>query len=106
MKNVLALFIILATGCAKISTPPVNSEVDADRDFARLAEQFIAGYLNWRPQIGTSLGFHEYDGKLTDFSRASLEAELNRLKQFDQALASFNKRSLGAQSSYDLRLLQ
>jgi len=33
---------------------------------------------------GNFLGLHEYDGKLTDYSRASIEAELARLKRHDE----------------------
>jgi hypothetical protein len=32
------------------------------------------------------LGFHQYDGKLTDYSRASIDGELARLKEFDRRL--------------------
>ena len=41
----------------------------AKPQFEQLSREYLAGYLAWRPQSGTSLGFHEYDGKLTDFSR-------------------------------------
>jgi len=39
-------------------------------------------------------GFHEYDGKVTDFSQRSLEAELARLKMFDERLANLNTERL------------
>ena len=52
----------------------------ADLEFAAIADDFLAGYLAWRPGTGIALGYHEYDGKVTDYNRASLEAELTRLK--------------------------
>src|SRR5262245_49614987 len=107
MKIVFALLMVLTAGCARVSPSKVSQpDDDADRGFVQLADEFIAGYLAWRPQTGTSLGFHEYDGKLTDFSRASLDAELNRLKQFDQKLAALKSSSLSARAFYDLRILQ
>src|SRR5204863_367540 len=55
---------------------------------------------------GTSLGLHAYDGKVTDFSGASLEAELSRLKRFDQKLASWSSAKMSDQTSYEHRILR
>ena len=46
--------------------------VSSDGDFQQLSESFLKGYLDWRPQYGVTLGFHEYDGKLTDMSKESI----------------------------------
>ena len=77
-----------------------------DAAFTRLADEFLAGYLAWRPQTGTTLGLHEYDGKVTDFGAASVAAELDRLNRFDQKLAAWPKKSLSPQAHYDCRILQ
>src|SRR4051812_30286386 len=82
MKNLFALLLILTSGCAKVSPAKVVRSANAEQDFSQISEEFLKGYLAWRPQTGTSLGFHEYDGKVTDFSRDSLNAELARLKRF------------------------
>src|SRR5438093_827769 len=105
MKKFFALLLMLAAGCTEISPSKVG-QTDADRSFAQLSDEFLAGYLAWRPQSGTSLGFHEYDGKMTDFSRSSVEGELNRLKQFEQKLAALKTGSLSPRVSYDFRILQ
>src|SRR5882724_117285 len=102
---VIALLIVLTAGCARIFPPKVSSATASDRQFADIAEDFITGYLAWRPQTGTSLGFHQYDGKLTDLSGASLEAELTRLKKFDQRLTQINPDQLNPQNAYDFRIL-
>ena len=108
MKTVFvsALLIFSAAGCARISPSNASAEAATDWQFAQIAKEFTAGYLAWRPQTGTALGFHEYDGKLTDYSRGSLDAELNRLKQFDQKLAGFDARALSPRSFYDFRILR
>ena len=103
MKTFFFALLIVLTGCAG---PTRREMVDADQRFAQMAGEFERGYLAWRPQAGTSLGLHEYDGKLTDFSRASLDAERARLKRFDQALATLDRKRLSAQTLYDLRILQ
>src|ERR1051325_1704914 len=79
---------------------------EADTTFARLADDYLAGYLAWRPATGTSLGFHQYDGKATDFSRPSLDAELARLKSFERRLAGLDPTRLGRPAFYDYRLLR
>jgi len=63
------------------------------------------GYLAWRPQTGTTLGLHQYDGRLTDYSQASLDSELARLKFFDKDLADFDTNRLSTHAFYDYRIL-
>ncbi len=77
-----------------------------DAAFVRLADEFMTGYLEWRPQMGTALGLHEYDGRVTDHSRTSLEAELARLRAFDRRLAALDTRRLSRQEFYDYRILR
>jgi len=83
MKKAWFLSGLLLAGCVQLPEPSSPRMKDGDAAFSRLADEYISGYLAWRPQTGTSLGFHEYDGKLTDFNRPSLDAELARLKSFD-----------------------
>ena len=66
----MLLLGILLAGCTRPAPAPRSSTGQADGEFARLADEYIAGYLAWRPQTGTSLGLHEYDGKVTDYSHA------------------------------------
>src|SRR5258708_38493910 len=76
-----------------------------DAQFSNLAEDYISGYLKWRPLTGTSLGFHQYDGRITDFTQTSLEIELARLKSFDRRLEELERNSLSPQAFYDYRIL-
>ena len=93
----MLLLSCLLAGCTWPA--PRASTNNADAAFTRLADEYIAGYLAWRPQTGTSLGLHEYDGKVTDYSQASLGAELARLKSFDQQLGQLNTSQLRAQGA-------
>ncbi len=74
--------------------------------FRALVDEYIQGYLACRPQLGTTLGFHEYDGKVTDFTRSSLDSELARLRSFDERLAQLNTTELSPQAFYDFRILR
>ncbi|MES1218575.1 MAG: DUF885 domain-containing protein [Bacteroidota bacterium] len=79
---------------------------NSDSTFQQLSDEFLKGYLDWRPLQAVSLGFHEYDGKVIDYSKASLDNELNRLKDFEKKLASVDTASLSPKMFYDFRILR
>src|SRR2546426_9970738 len=107
MQKLLPLLLgLLLSGCAKLPPSASSTSADADEAFDRLASEYVTGYLAWRPQTGTALGFHEYDGKVTDLSRPSLDGELARLKSFEQQLSAMNVHALSLQASYDYRILR
>jgi uncharacterized protein (DUF885 family) len=99
----LCVWVLLA-GCA--SGPSDQIESDADRAFARLGEEFTKGHLAWRPASGTYLGLHEYDGRVTDLRRESIDAELARLRKFGDAVGELAGQRLTRRHDYDLRILQ
>jgi len=107
MKNLLlfiAVITIFLTSCNQ--NPPTTKEGSGDTTFQKLSDDFVTAYLAWRPQQGVALGFHEYDGKMTDFSKASIDGELARLKMFDQQLTAVDTASLSSKMFYDYRILQ
>jgi len=104
-RILLLLCITLIGGCAKLSSSSSGAP-EADVAFEKVAQDYIKGFLAWRPQTGTALGFHEYDGKVTDFSRASLDSELARLKEFEGKLAAISIETLSPRKAYDYGILQ
>src|SRR6266481_1834016 len=77
-----------------------------DSEYEAVAEEYIKGYFAARPLLGTSIGLHEYDGRIGDYSRLALDAELARLKRFDDRLAKFDLGKLSQRQSIDLRILR
>jgi uncharacterized protein (DUF885 family) len=77
-----------------------------DAEYEAVAEEYVKTYLAAHPLHGTALGFHEYDGKINDYSRLALDAELSRLRRFDDRLAKFDPAKLSPRQSIDLRILQ
>ena len=77
-----------------------------DAEYEAVAEEYVKTYLAAHPLQGTALGLHEYDGKISDYSRLALDAELSRLRRFDDRLAKFDPRKLSPRQSIDLRMLQ
>src|SRR5262252_8078266 len=66
----------------------------ADEEYDKVAEEYMKGYFAARPLAGTELGLHEFDGKISDYSRLALDAELSRLHRFDDRLSRFDLNKL------------
>src|SRR6266699_3419441 len=99
----LLLPILLLTLSLRATVLAAQAE---DAEYEAVAEEYIKTYLAAHPLEGTALGLHEYDGKISDYSRLALDAELNRLQRFDDRLSKFDQTKLSARQSIDLRLLQ
>ena len=84
------------------SPPPLKPDAELDL----VADEYIRGYLAARPLHATALGFHEYDGRINEHTRLAIDAELARLRRFDDRLAKFDITKLGPRPAIDLRLLQ
>jgi len=101
--KVFWLFILLL---ALALAGTVRAAQTQDGEFEGVAEEYVKTYLAAHPLQGTALGFHEYDGKISDYSRLALDAELSRLRRFDDRLAKFDPAKLSSRQSIDLRILQ
>ncbi len=77
-----------------------------DAELDNVADEFVRGYLAARPLQASALGFHEYDGRISEHTRLAIDAELARLKRFDERLKKFDLTKLGPRAAIDLRLLQ
>jgi uncharacterized protein (DUF885 family) len=99
----LFLLIFLLTLCFSRAALAAQAE---DAEYEAVAEEYIKTYLAAHPLEGTALGLHEYDGKISDYSRLAIDAELSRLRRFDDRLAKFDPSKLSARQSIDLRILQ
>jgi uncharacterized protein (DUF885 family) len=106
MRCLFVLIPLLLAGCAH----PFGSEnpeqtASPDRAFYRLADEYIAGHLDWRPATGVALGLHGFDGRVTDYSPASLRVERARLARFDEEFSRFPSNELSVTAAQDLRIV-
>ena len=97
---VVVLVTVLLHAASNFAAQSDDAEYDA------VAEEYIKTYLAAHPLEATALGLHEYDGKISDYSRLALDAELSRLRRFDDRLAKFDPTKLSQRQSIDLRILQ
>jgi uncharacterized protein (DUF885 family) len=102
-RKTLSFALVLLTLC--LGAAAFAAQTD-DTEYEARAVDYINTYLAAHPLQGTALGLHEYDGKITDYSRLSLDAELHRLRRFDDVLAKFDPAKLSPRQSIDLRILQ
>jgi len=90
----LALFVLLFAPCVAGAAKPAETAA-SDRAFAQLADQYFdTFYLPTNPSAATSYGVHEYDGKLEDYSRAGIDAEVKALKGWEQRVEAIDPASL------------
>lgn len=84
----------------------MNNNSPTDKAFRQLSEEFLSGYLSWRPLTAVYLGLHEYDGKAPDWDLESVKQELHRLKEYDEKLDSLDRDSMSPETYYDFRILR
>ena len=104
MKKIILLLFVSTFAFISCNKTDKNA-ASGDVAFEKLSEEFISGYLAWRPQTGVYLGYHQYDGKITDYSKASIDTEIARLKDFDTKFSEIDSASLSTKKYYDWKML-
>ncbi|MGH9547545.1 MAG: DUF885 domain-containing protein [Terriglobales bacterium] len=90
-----------------IAAPPaaVAQSAPAQAAFDKLVDEYFDFYFQFQPTAGTQAGFHQYDGKLEDFSRKGVDAEIAGLDQFQKKFDSMQSTRLSEESAGDLEVL-
>jgi uncharacterized protein (DUF885 family) len=96
----LSLFSSIAVAQATM-VPPAQSQAV----FNKLVDEYFDFYFQFHPTAGTQAGLHQYDGKLEDFSRAGVDAEIAGLMQFQKQFSSIQSSQLSQESAGDLEVL-
>jgi hypothetical protein len=65
-----AFLSLLALPSATAITPPPTS------DFSKFVDEYFEARYTFRPTEGTAQGFHQFDTKLPDLSRRSIDARI------------------------------
>ena len=57
----------------------------ATRQFTQVSDEYFDRlYFPYAPSQGTSVGYHQYDAQLEDFSRKNIDAQIAALKEFEK----------------------
>src|SRR6476620_4283633 len=101
----LFLLLVFSLGMIGRALAAQGATGTADADFEKLPRDYIAGYLAARPLQGVALGLHDYDGKIGDYSRLAIDAEIERLHRFDTELSKIDPVTLSKSADIDRRIL-
>ena len=105
-STALGLFsLFFSLGCALSLAAETPKPGKGDADFDKLALDFMGGYLAARPLTGVALGLHQYDGKIGDYSRLAIDAEIERLRRFQGQLQKLDASKLSKRADIDRRIL-
>jgi len=101
------LFLIIALcNCNTKKNTVSGNTATADSSFQKISDEFLEVYLDARPELAVYLGMHEFDGKLSDYSKASVDKDLAMLKSYNEKLNLIDTATLSTKMYYDYRILQ
>ncbi len=85
----------------------MKPDVDAAANFRALADRYFSDVtFRFGPTNATQLGFHQYDAKLEDYSRAGVESEITALKDFEKKVDAFPAAGLDESTQGDLAIVR
>jgi uncharacterized protein (DUF885 family) len=73
----------------------------AGQEFTRFVDEYFAAKFAFEPTDGTSVGLHEHDTALEDWSAARIAARVAELKQFRTRLAAIDRAALSFDDGID-----
>lgn len=106
-RRTAALLLVAAVfgatlGACQRTSPPPPPQVRATPDaWAMLVDEYLEAYFRAHPHFAASVGRHEFDGQLPDWSAAGIHAEIDRLKKFRQRVTDFPDSRLDAQQRFE-----
>jgi uncharacterized protein (DUF885 family) len=106
MKNYPLIFLACAGLMTNTATASPDS-ADANARFRTLADQFFSDVVfRYGPTNATAAGFHQYDIKLEDYSRAGVDAEIAALRAWEWKFDDFPAAGLDASTQGDLAIMR
>src|SRR5215813_1344021 len=81
-----SIYLPLISGGIMAATIATSAQgLDANAQFRALADQYFEqSTFAYNPTFGTMAGLHQYDSKLENYSRASVDAEIMTLHDFEK----------------------
>src|SRR6266516_546087 len=69
-----------------------NSEQSRGGAMTQFVDDYFNAYFEWNPSAATSVGFHQYDGEMEDYSAAAVSKRIQRLKQLQSQISGLPSR--------------
>jgi uncharacterized protein (DUF885 family) len=99
MKFKILLLVLFLTGTVFAQFKPAST-------WDKLVDEFFDGYFELNPTQGTSAGFHQYDSKLEDYSKAGIDKEIAWDNQWLARLAKFDTKALSFEQKQDYEVVE
>src|SRR5215470_13185644 len=84
MRQLLCLAILSAF----MSLAACKSEGSRSEAMAQFIDDYFQAFFEWNPSSATSVGFHQYDDKIEDYSASAFQKRSETLKQLQARLAA------------------
>jgi uncharacterized protein (DUF885 family) len=77
----------------------------AAQTFNLYSDQYFEDFFKFSPTSGTSVGLHQYDSQLEDYSSAGVQREVASLQGWEKKLLTIDPKALDADPAEDYQLL-
>jgi uncharacterized protein (DUF885 family) len=92
MKRLIALITIGISMSAGISAQATKEEWK--QQYQKLSDEYFDQvYFPYSPSLGTQVGYHQYDDKLEDFSRKTIDSEIAALRNLETRIQAIQPDS-------------
>jgi uncharacterized protein (DUF885 family) len=108
MKIVALLTLSILTGNLMTASAPAQhlSADGAPQTFHFLSEQYFSDvYFHFAPTNATSLGLHQYDSQLEDYSVANIQKQIAALHIYEKKIEAIDPSALDASIAGDREIL-
>jgi len=96
LRCVAALVLLLNVGC---------QQQQEGSSMSSFVDEYFDAFFEWSPSTATAMGFHQYDSRLEDFSRAAIGRRIDKLKQLQAGLTRARTQQLSADEAIDAEIL-
>lgn len=97
--------LVLALSVFLLTTTTIATAAAAPRSYAQLVDAYFQDYFAANPTQATSVGFHQYDSQLEDFSLAHHQAYQRVLQNYLREFEALDARKLSLNDRDDRELV-
>ncbi len=98
--------VLLTAAFALATLVTVSHAAPSDKQFEKVANDYIQKLLEMNPELATSLGDHRYDGRLTDRSADAIATQTRVDRDALAALAKIDPKTLSDVNAVDYDILK
>lgn len=90
---------------AEHAAPVSSDQLAPKKDFSAYRDAVMQAWFTAEPQWGRSVGYHEFDGKVADYSADGTKKHIEWLRGVQRDLSQFDSKALADDEALDLALL-